>query len=83
MSKRIIYPSGDGIAVIIPSGTLPVAELARRDVPAGVPFRVIPASSLPTDRLFRGAWTADFSQPDGHGIGPEAWHAEQRDGGAA
>ncbi len=41
------------------------------------PFRIIPASAIPEDRTYRDAWTADFSAPDGHGIGAEAWFAEQ------
>jgi len=41
------------------------------------PFRIIDASAIPTDRTYRDAWTADFSIPDGHGIGADAWFAEQ------
>jgi hypothetical protein len=28
-------------------------------------------------RTFRGAWEADFTNPDGVGIGADAWFAEQ------
>ena len=59
---RIIFPTPDGgIAIIIPTGELPIEEVAAKDVPAGVPYRVIDASDLPLDRTFRNAWTADFS----------------------
>jgi hypothetical protein len=47
------------------------------------PFRIIPASAIPTDRTYREAWTADFSAPDGHGIGADAWFAEQASANAA
>lgn len=73
--NRIIYPTPDGIAVIIPTGELPIEDVAAKDVPAGTPYLLIDASDLPTDRTFRAAWTADFSTPDGYGIGADAWFA--------
>ena len=84
--QRIIYASDDGgVAVIIPAlgCGIPLQEIARKDVPAGVAFRIIPASAIPEDRTYRDAWTADFSAPDGHGIGAEAWFAEQASVNAA
>ena len=77
--QRIIFQSGDGVAVIVPVGNFSIAELARKDVPAGAPYRIVNASDIPTDRSERDFWTADFSTPDGHGIGAEAWFAEQGD----
>lgn len=80
MTQRIIYPNGNGgIAVITPSdkSDLPVVEIARKDVPAGVPYRIVDEADIPSDRSQRDLWTADFSQPDGYGIGAEAWFAEQ------
>lgn len=76
--KRIIYPnSDDGVCVIIPTGELPVEEVARKDVPAGVPYRIIDTADMTSDSTFRDAWEADFSQPDGYGIGAKAWFIEQ------
>lgn len=75
--NRIIYPNGDGISVLIPTGAIPIEEVARKDVPAGVPFRIVSEADIPTDRTERDRWEADFSNPDGHGIGAEAWFAEQ------
>ena len=75
--KRIIYPTADGIAVIIPTGELPIEEVAAKDVPAGTPYRLIESSDLPSDRNFRAAWDADFTNPDGYGIGAVAWFAQQ------
>ncbi len=80
MNERIIYPAEvGGVAVIVPAPScgLPIGEIARKDVPAGVPYKFITTGDLPPDRDFRDAWEADFSNPDGYGIGPEAWFAEQ------
>lgn len=73
----IIYPFDDGISIIHPTGSLPVSEVAKKDVPAGLPYLFIEEDEVPNNRDSRDAWEADFSQPDGYGIGAEAWFAEQ------
>lgn len=73
----IIYPTGEGIAVIVPTGAMEIEQVARKDVPAGLPYLFIERDDLPTDPSTRDAWEADFSEPDGFGIGAEAWFAEQ------
>lgn len=77
--KFIVYPNGDGgIVLVTPCDCgLPVEEIARKDVPAGEPYLIVERSDLPADATYADAWTADFSNPHGHGIGPEAWWAEQ------
>lgn len=76
--KRIIYATPEGgVAVIIPSGELPIEEVARKDVPAGVPYKIVDTADVPSDRTFRGAWEADIATPDGVGIGADSWFAEQ------
>jgi len=75
--SKIIYPFADGIAVIHPTGELPLDQVALKDVPAGVPFLIVDDTDIPDDRAFRGAWTADFSDPHGYGLGHEAWAAQQ------
>lgn len=78
MTKRIVYPNGDGtISIVTPTGELAFEEVCRKDVPAGVPYKIIDVSDIPSDRTFRNAWEADMSNPDGHGIGHDAWFAEQ------
>ena len=82
MNQRIIYPQPNGVvAIIIPTeaflASYTVEDLAAKDVPAGVPYKIIDAADVPTDRTFRNAWEADFSAPDGHGIGHDAWAAQQ------
>lgn len=77
-TKRIIYPHEGSVAVIVPCPCgLTVEEIARKDVPAGIPFLIVDAEEIPSDRTYRNAWTADFSEPDGYGIGAEAWFAEK------
>ena len=59
MNSRIIYPTPDGgVAVIIPAPDcgLTIDEIAAKDVPAGVEYKIIDASEVPTDRTFRNAW---------------------------
>ena len=64
MNQRIIYPNDDGgVFVIIPADCgLSIEQIAAKDVPAGKPFKIIEASDIPSDRTFRAAWTADFSE---------------------
>ena len=76
--KRIIYPNQNGnICLVISTGELSIEEVARKDVPAGVPYLFVEDNvELPDDDFFN-AWEADFSNPDGYGIGHEAWFTEQ------
>jgi len=57
MNQRIVYPTPDGgVAIIIPTGELPIKEVAKKDVPEGVPYSIVDASEIPEDRTFRAAW---------------------------
>lgn len=68
MTKRIIYPTNTCIAVIIPCDCgLTVEEIAKKDVPTGIKYRIVDATDIPSDRTLRSAWTADFSTFDGVG----------------
>ena len=59
MDKRILFPNDDGgVAIIIPTESL---ELAMKDIPSGKPYLIVDAADIPTDREFRNAWTADFT----------------------
>lgn len=74
---RIIYPQDDGPIAIITPIEVPTEEgeaerdalirFARTHVPAGAPFLVVAPEDIPTDRTWRDAWIADFSNPDGIG----------------
>jgi len=80
MSQKIIYPQENGsIAMIIPASNCGVSieEIARKDVPPGIPYLIVNDQDLPEDDSYFNAWEADFSNPHGHGVGHEAWFAEQ------
>jgi hypothetical protein len=52
--KRIIYQNETGgVSIIIPTESV---ELALKDVPEGVPYEIVSADDIPSDRYFRNAW---------------------------
>ena len=59
MNQRIIYPTDDGVAIIIPAPEcgLTIEEIAAKDVPQGKEYHIVDVSEIPTDRTFRNAWT--------------------------
>lgn len=62
-NPRIIYPTPEGgVAIIIPAPGcgMTIDQIAAKDVPAGVPFRIVDAADIPSDRTFRNAW--EFSE---------------------
>ena len=60
MTQRIIYPTDEGVAIIIPAPealeTMTIEEIAAKDVPAGKEYKIISVDDIPTDRTFRNAW---------------------------
>ena len=75
MTKILYQNSEGGLSVIHPTGELPIEDICQKDVPAGVPYLIVSEDDIPSDRSFRGAWEADFSNPDGYGIGADAYFA--------
>jgi len=71
--KRIIYKNTDGtVAVLIPTAeclqTKTIEQIAAKDVPSGLAYKIVDVADVPTDRTFRGAWTiADSELTDGTG----------------
>lgn len=62
--QRIIFKTPDnGVGVIVPTPealkSMTMEELAKKDVPAGAPYRIVDTSEIPTDRTFRDAWEYD------------------------
>jgi hypothetical protein len=58
-NPRIIYPTPEGgVAIIIPAPDcgLTIEQIAAKDVPAGVPYQIVEATDIPSDRTFRNAW---------------------------
>lgn len=62
---RILYKTPEGsVAVMRPtqewSGTM--EELAQKDVPTGLKYKIVEDSVIPTDRSFRDAWEVDEAE---------------------
>lgn len=56
-NQRIIYQNeSGGISVVIPTGELPIEEVAKKDVPVGVSYEIVDSLAIPSDRTFRNAW---------------------------
>jgi hypothetical protein len=62
---KIIYQNQEGgVSVIIPTGELPVEEVAAKDVPEGVAYEIVEDDAIPADRFFRNAWVANGAAVD-------------------
>tara|TARA_R100001509_G_scaffold56428_1_gene31236 strand:+ start:7031 stop:7285 length:255 start_codon:yes stop_codon:yes gene_type:complete len=71
--SKIVYlnPENEGgICIITPTdncinpdtGNLfTLEEIAKKDVPTGVKYKIVPITDIPTDRSFRDAWTVSES----------------------
>ena len=63
--KRIIYKRTDGgITIIIPADDIDmtVEEIAQKDVPTGLKYKIVDKSEISSDRTFRNAWTIDETE---------------------
>ena len=63
---KIIYKNEiGGVAIIHPTQEalqlFPIDVIAKKDVPTGLPYKIVEDSEIPTDRTFRDAWTVDES----------------------
>ena len=62
MNSRIIYPTDDGVAIIVPAPEWLAQEgntmevLAQTKVPEGKPYKIVDVADIPSDRTFRNAW---------------------------
>ena len=62
MNSRIIYPTDDGVAIIVPAPEWLAQEgntievLAQMRVPEGTPYKIVDVADIPSDRTFRNAW---------------------------
>ena len=52
---------GDSLSQIALDNNTTVEEIAKKIVPTGKPYKIIPRSEVPTDRSFRKAWTVEDS----------------------
>lgn len=64
MGKKIIYELNGNVCVVTPVDESKIDEVIKKDIPIGVPFKVIDSSALPEDRSFRNAWKLSNSNID-------------------
>ena len=65
--KRIIYKRTDGgITIIVPTPdalqSMTIEQIAQKDVPTGLKYKIVDVSEISTDRTFRDAWTIDEAE---------------------
>ena len=70
---KIIYKNDSGgVAILHPTDEalsfMTIDEIAKKDVPTGVKYKIVEDSEIPTDRTFRDAWEVDINiLTDGEG----------------
>ena len=64
MTRIIFQNESGGVSVIIPTGELPIEEVAAKDVPEGVAYEIVEDDAIPADRFFRNAWVANGAAVD-------------------
>ena len=65
--KRIIYKRTDGgITIIVPTPdalqSMTIEQIAQKDVPTGLKYKIVDKSEISSDRTFRNAWTIDETE---------------------
>jgi len=80
--QRVIYKMGDELRVIVPSPEAMekygIEAIAKKDVPAGVPYKIVSVDDIPADRTFRNAWDIDAALlTDGVGADGNSFPAEE------
>jgi ribosomal protein S12 len=65
--KRIIYKNPDNsVSIIVPSdealSLMTIEQIAKKDVPTGLKYKIVDVSEIPSDREFRNAWTIDDAE---------------------
>ena len=61
---KIIYKNeSGGVSILHPTDEalsfMTIDDIARKDIPTGLPYKIVDDSEIPTDRTFRDAWTVD------------------------
>ena len=65
--KKIIYKNPDNtVSIIVPSAEalsfMTIEQIAKKDVPTGLKYKIVDVSEVPSDREFRNAWTIDDTE---------------------
>ena len=80
--QRIIYKNTDNtVGVLIPTqealGFATIEQIAEKDVPKDLPYKIVSVDDIPTDRTYRDAWEWDNTiVPDGFGGESNEFDAE-------
>ena len=70
-NKRIIYKNTDSsvssdVSIIIPTPealqSMTIEQIAKKDVPTGLKYKIVDVSDISSDRTFRDAWTIDEAE---------------------
>jgi len=78
-NQRIFYKDGDRVVVVTPAPqcllTRTIQEIADKDVPAGLPYKIGTTDDFPTDGTeFLNAWEMpDDELTDGVGADRDTW----------
>jgi hypothetical protein len=80
--KRVIFKNLDNsVSVLIPTqealSFATIEQIAEKDVPFELPYKIVPTTDIPTDRTYRNAWEWDNTwDPDGFGGESNEFDAE-------
>ena len=61
---KIIYKNeSGGVSILHPTDEalsfMSIDDIAKKDVPTGLSYKIVEDSEIPTDRTYRDAWTVD------------------------
>ena len=79
---RIIYKNNDNsVGVLIPTqealSFATIEQIAEKDVPKDLPYKIVSVDDIPSDRTYRDAWEWDNTiEPDGFGGESNEFDAE-------
>jgi hypothetical protein len=79
---RIIYKNTDNtVGILIPTDEalsfVTIEQIAEKDVPFQLPYKIVPIVDIPTDRTYRDAWEWDNTiVPDGFGAESNEFDAQ-------
>ena len=76
MNQVIIYKQANGVlAIVRPTeealAIYGIEAIAKKDVPSGLPYKIIDAADIPSDRSQRNSWTVDEADLT-DGVGAES-----------
>ena len=72
MQKIIFRNKDNSVGIITPTqeaiNEYGIEAIAKKDVPYGLPYKIVDENEIPSDRTFRNAWEWDDTvEPDGVG----------------